>query len=1229
MAAPPEIFGNTADTDTAAVKLRPITVPSDEEAPQVEENTPPPIFESGPPTLFDGQEAQSPPSGEGWYVGPQGKDIDIDAWEKWKNISEEHNFEPFLKRQEFLQLPPKEQQAYILATSEKGYGGLIRRGKMMEIPGRFGYGYIKGRSFGAPELFAKALGKDIPEPTTEAAAISEEIGSLFGLHGALRWMTTLGPFRYLHNLKPTSKIGVLGKRMGIGGLKLGAYSVLSEWGGKNIQEIIQKKMEAGTSGGGLGAYFGLVSAVATSSKNPYVQFGALAMRLGLNELVTGGPAYNQWKEGAMSTPRFVYNVGLGVLFSLSGDPVGTEAKFNGIIKEKYRIKNLTREALETEIQKAGRFDKLNDDIKWAYIMKTTDGKVTPTSKNAGAVDYIFGEILANRNKPLFDKLTFVSDIQKDIEAQFPGVKAAADAPKMDIPNDVLVIPTKDGATTFTITSPEYKQQEAELKMEMATGQDVGLLKRTARARGMSDSQINQFLRAYSEGDITLSKLKGKVSKERIEELRGFMKLLTTDQSGRARISAKTDILPMDFFEWAKEKGSIFDWMQTARMPIRKIYDLVKPAYENYMTARRTQMDKLNKIYGKRVRRGSKEDVLLAKYADNRINFEDLPKNLQDIATQRKAFYDRYADILIEKGLVAPEKVFNKDGTRKPYYHRIFDGVLEETAFKAGFSLDDIYLPGNMPTPGALKKRTGAWGTKYSAIESDMRYVYGIEKYLNMAKEVDAATAYAKQLTGMRKNMANVYIRAMRGQPAHFDKMIKEQLTTAVNKTGDMMELMKLPGAKGFQKWVAPSYPISRIASPLARFYYWRYVGLAMDTSFKNSIQWHHAVARYGPDNTAKAMRMQFTKEGKDLIKESGIHRESIQRGGHFIEEAGTSNKLSNIEEASYFMWTAFDTNNRNVSGLAGYLHAKKQGLDHGQRIKAMREASHETQYGYTKADSLLMDLANPMSRFILFKKWPLAKVEMVRSWLKGGNTDAVFNLALQEYMIYRAAQSVGVDLGAYFNSIWQLATRGIESPIQMVPVASEILGIYQMFGKGTEAKKAKEKTIRAWQGLSNRWLGKVVDYWKAWQDDWNVRDIEGGLKYKSTFKEETIKLFAKPVETTKRFQQTKRMLNIAETIKDAKHKIILELLHGNPDKAAKMQQELLNRYGEEYAQEFGKKLEPVNLDDIKNLAIKQQTPTEESIRARMPGTGLLKVPPGLTFEGKKPRGGIIEKVRGY
>lgn len=1313
---------------------------------------------------------------------------------EWSKIGTEYNFEDVLSGKP-------------LKTQLKKDIGIVHQTAQ---------GVLGALSFGIVPRLVQELPKESQEflaPKNTVEEIAYRAGNLWGFSSAVKGMLTKGPLASIEALKPTTVKGIIGKHLLKGGLTIGGYNFLSEWGGKDILDNLKRRAVGGAQGFGVGMAFGAINMVTgevlselagkvkLNPKDSWTALTAFALRLGANELLVAGPAYERYKKGEETLPGLIYEIGLGIMFSASKNPLRLELDFNRAVKLQHDIKAMTKEGLDTHLINYKDLREISMDVKWAAIIKMSGGTIKPSQQNAGSGDYIFEQLLKSRSPQVYETLKTLTDIKVGIETQMEGVKQAMEAKgdpyslpvsdivggdikvsyktetkKIKVPRtikdnekyqlektieeiatetytsykliikdpsyqltegdielnnkypeidwehgqegkctivyssgsrdiyvdwvsakgaagtiggsgkgfrmmrDLLshvvsehpeaetvsgipvhtqteklsnkigagkgigtnkVIPIKDikkflvrtkNVSTISEAYAEgtksLKSDEVDLNIEMATGRDVGVLKRTGRAMGLNDKMINRFLKAYTDGDITLSKIKGKVPKEQLEQLRQLMKQLTSRGNGGIKIPTSKELVPPGFTEWRKSRAWPWDWLQSARIPIKPIYDLVKPAYTSYMEGRRAACSALEKIYAGKVKIGSEISKKIAMYADGKINLDDLPVEYRDIALDREKFYQDYADKLLKLGNLKPSDVFDKDGNRKPYYHHIFDSALQKV-YDAGFALDDLYLPGKMPLAGALRKRRGAWGYRYDAVESDLRYMYGIEKYINMHREMEAATAYANQITGIRRSMANAYLRAMRGQPTNVDRVIKESMQSISSGMGTMLKEMGMDSiGQKLIDWKAPTYPVARATSPLARIYYWRYIGLAMDTAFKNVFQMTHTLARYGADNVAKAQRMIFTPEGKKIIEESGVMSEGIQRGGAFISEGTAGDKLKKIEESSYWVFEKTENNNRRVSALAGYMDANSKGMSHEQSLQEAWKAAHETQYGYTKADSLLIDLANPVARFILFKKWPMGKVEMMRSWIRDGHTDALFNLALTEYVIYRAAQKVGVDLGPQFNAIWQMATRGIEDWKDLFPIVSELADVATMFGGGPDAEKAKERLIKAWQGGGNRYIGKVIEFGRHWLNDWEVRDHNGQLQYQSSMKEQATNLLVKPLEATQRTEKNRRMAQVGQEVEDLKEQIILAFINGDDDRAYRLQMQMENKYGEEYAQEFGKAIKPITSKDIIEYRKKQETTTSERVRRGMPGKG-APVKGRQEFQGAPQPTNLLRAVRGY
>jgi len=140
----------------------------------------------------------------------------------------------------------------------------------------------------------------------------------------------------------------------------------------------------------------------------------------------------------------------------------------------------------------------------------------------------------------------------------------------------------------------------------------------------------------------------------------------------------------------------------------------------------------------------------------------------------------------------------------------------------------------------------------------------------------------------------------------------------------------------------------------------------------------------------------------------------------------------------------------------------------------------------------------------------------------------------------------------------------------------------------------------------------VVDYWKAAMDDWNIRDIDGKLQWRSSMKEETIGMFFRPAERTDRYKTIKKMLDVKDKISDMKERILQKIVDGDEDGATRLHSLMLSEYGEEYTKKYGKQIEPVTVNDVKQYMVNKEIPMAERIRSRLPGRG-VKLPKGAEY----------------
>jgi len=633
----------------------------------------------------------------------------------------------------------------------------------------------------------------------------------------------------------------------------------------------------------------------------------------------------------------------------------------------------------------------------------------------------------------------------------------------------------------------------------------------------------------------------------------------------------------------------YDWFQSPRWAIREAYDIIKPAYQAYRDRLDSSFEILNKTkYLAKMERWSEDTEMVGRaLLGEKVSLTPIQAEAFEEA---RSYIRSWAPVLVEQGLLPSEYVGDKE------LIAALDERVKEL-YSEQFSITD-YIGGEIPIPRKMRKRMMKEGKIPCVFSMLERYTYAMSKYVHMLPAIQQARALRKGYTPTRQKMLDVYIRWMQGRPTGVDVMLRDNLVKVENL------FRKLFRKEEIVKEERVPFLSTQISGGLARWYYWRYIGFALDTALMNSIQWTQAIAATSYPAVSWAWYARYTKEGRALCEKAGIQKEGLLRGKHFIGEYAFE-AISGFERASYWLFEMFDKNNRTISFLAGY----KWGLNHGMSTEeAMKhgwKVSHETQYGYTKADSLLVDMsdAGAFSRLILFKKWPLMQIEMIRDWVNDGRWFAVFHLALLDYVIYRVFKKLGIDLGRYFDAIYKLATR--QHPT--IPLAQEIKTIIDAFKPGYEADWAKERLWTVLRGATNRTFGKLANILIAWQRNWEIWDAQGNLRYKTTLGEELMGLFVQPLSRTQRRKMMQKAREDREYINDTREAIRALVANKKISQAVKLEMKLMRKYGVGYTMQYGKIIEPTIPSAIMEDLLEEQELDEYQRYIRtMPGERIIR-----------------------
>ena len=319
-------------------------------------------------------------------------------WSKVKNFFTPDMLKTGNLHKIYKDLPKDKRDEIIGRVAEESFEEHLKFVNAVAEPIVFGaWGNIKARTFYLPELGMRLAGMEPPVPETTMGKVAEKIGELTGMWQGLGYLSRLKAFWWFDKLKPTTKLGVLGKRMLTGGFRLGTYSALSEHGGKDLMDNLKHRAMAGTGSFALGTLFGAISSIAYSGQYAPAKFATFAVRLGINQFLIGREAWQRYAKGDESLPGLMYSIGLATMFAASNNPLTVEAQMNKSVQRMHKLKGMTQADLAKEVMRVGDSSKIPADIKWAYIIKATGGKVKPTYQNAGSMDYLFNDLLQKRD----------------------------------------------------------------------------------------------------------------------------------------------------------------------------------------------------------------------------------------------------------------------------------------------------------------------------------------------------------------------------------------------------------------------------------------------------------------------------------------------------------------------------------------------------------------------------------------------------------------------------------------------------------------------------------------------------------------------------------------------------------------------------------------------------------------------------------------------------------------
>ena len=231
-----------------------------------------------------------------------------------------------------------------------------------------------------------------------------------------------------------------------------------------------------------------------------------------------------------------------------------------------------------------------------------------------------------------------------------------------------------------------------------------------------------------------------------------------------------------------------------------------------------------------------------------------------------------------------------------------------------------------------------------------------------------------------RNFLKEYSKRLTGEPAGIDREINKFLA-------DMGDSIRgLPGGDALANFLSQGNPSAMAAYNLTSGLYFLWLGFKPTSAIRNLSQHGLIIAEVDSiQDFGNGIRLRFTKEGKEAINESLVVR---SRRGAFIESIDSSvieGLPAKFRETALFLFRKADEQNVKDAFLSGYAEAKRlyPDADRVWWIKRGDEVAADTQYLYTKMNSLSIAQSGPGKVFAMLTTWAINWLELMNKWVRG------------------------------------------------------------------------------------------------------------------------------------------------------------------------------------------------------------------------------------------------------
>jgi len=333
---------------------------------------------------------------------------------------------------------------------------------------------------------------------------------------------------------------------------------------------------------------------------------------------------------------------------------------------------------------------------------------------------------------------------------------------------------------------------------------------------------------------------------------------------------------------------------------------------------------------------------------------------------------------------AERKNLPKEKRIKDYIPHLFEQEMIAQAKETGIIPPELAMilsdrVAKKITDPFLKERLGAVGflkDPFRAMEAYDAAAMKVLYYEPFLQKIATIANDPIQRSDVRDYMKD-YSRRMTSEPNKHDLKINADLQEIASK------LEKVPGGKALAKFLSQGNPSGLVAYQFTGAIYAMWLGFKPTSAIRNLSQHTLIIGEVGPVHFADAIRLRFTKEGKAALKKSLVLRSRKAAFVPGIDDSFAEKWTDQFRETALWMFRFADRQNVSDAFLAGYSEAKSllPRADEQVWIDRGDEVAADTQYLYTKMNSMAVSQSAPGRVFSILTTWSENWIELMSKWI--------------------------------------------------------------------------------------------------------------------------------------------------------------------------------------------------------------------------------------------------------